>query len=165
MTKAGPSTQMGSLRYRGRVVVPQLTDSREEFLKEFHCSRFAVYLGGMKMYRDLRQQYYWSGMKQHVGDFVRRCLTCQQVNVEHHKPTGLLQPLEVAKWKWEHVTMDFVTNFPRTPRRHDAVWVIVDRITKSAHFLAVRLTFTLEEFCRVYIREIFRLHGVSISII
>ena len=67
----------GSLWYRGRVVVPQQTDLREEILKEFHCSRFIVHLGGTKMYRDLRRQYYWSGMKRHVGYFVRRCLTCQ----------------------------------------------------------------------------------------
>ena len=155
----------GSLRYRGRVIVPQLTDLREEILREFHCSRFAVHPGGTKMYRDLCRQYYWSRMKQNVGDFVRRCLTFQQVKAEHQKPAGLLQPLEVAEWKWEHVTMDFVTHLPRTPQRHDAVWVIVDRLTKSAHFLAVRMTFTLEEFYRLYIREIVRLHGVPVSII
>ena len=111
----------GSLRYRGRVVVPQLTDLREEILREFHCSQFVMHPGGTKMYQDLRRQYYWSGMKRHVGDFVRRCLTCQQVKAEHQKPTGLLQPLEVAEWKWEHVTMDFVTHLPRTQQRHDAV--------------------------------------------
>ena len=104
-------------------------------------------------------------MKRHVGDFVRRCLTCQQVKAEHQKPAGLLQPLEVAEWKWEHVTMDFVTHLPQTPWRHDTVWVIVDRLTKSAHFLAVWMTFTLEEFYRLYIREIVRLHGVPVSIV
>ena len=67
----------GSLRYRGRVMVPQSTKLREEILREFHCSRFAMHPGGTKMYHDLRRQYYWSGMKRHVGDFVRRCLTCQ----------------------------------------------------------------------------------------
>ena len=67
-------------------------------------------------------------------------------------PVGLLQPLEVVEWKWEHITMDFVTHLPRTPRKHDAVFVIVDRLTKSAHFLAVRMTFTLGEFCRLYER-------------
>ena len=103
----------GSLRYRRWVVVPQLTNLREEILREFHLSRFAVHPGGTKMYQDLRRQYYWSGMKRHVGDFVRRCLTCQQVKAEHQKPAGLLQPLEVAEWKWEHVTMDFVTHLPR----------------------------------------------------
>ena len=115
-------------------MVPHSTDLREEILREFHCSRFAVHPGGTKMYQDLRRQYYWSGMKRHVGDFVRRCLTCQQVKAEHQKPAGLLQPLKVAEWKWEHVMMDFVTHFPQTPQRHDAIWVIVDRLTKSAHF-------------------------------
>ena len=104
-------------------------------------------------------------MKRHVGDFVRRCLTCQQVKAEHQKPAGLLKSLEVAEWKWEHVTMDFVTHFPRTQQKHDAVWVIVDRLTKSAHFLVVRRTFALEIFCRLYIREIVRQHGVPISIV
>ena len=155
----------GGLRYRGRVVVPQLTDLREEILREFHCSRFAVHPGGMKMYQDLRLQYYWSGMKRHVGDFVRRCLTCQQVKAEHQKATGLLQPLEVAEWKWEHVTMDFVTHLPRTQQKHDAVWVIVDRLTKLAHFLTLRMTFALERFYQLYILEIVRLHGVPVSIV
>ena len=135
-------------------MVPQRTDLREEILKEFHYSRFAMHPSGTKMYRDLRRRYYWSGMKRYVGDFVRQCLTCQQVKAEHKKPTGLLQPLEVAEWKWEHVTMDFMTHLPQTQRRHDVVWVIVDRLTKSAHFLAVRMTFTLEEFCQLDIREI-----------
>ena len=144
-------------------MVPQLTDLREEILREFHCSRFAVHPGGTKMYQDLRRQYYWSEMKRHIGDFVQRCLTCQQVKAEHKKPTGLLQPLEVAEWKWEHVIMDF--HLPKTSQGHDAVWVIVDRLKKSAHFLAVRMTFTLERFCRLYIREIVRLHGVPVSIV
>ena len=104
-------------------------------------------------------------MKRHVGDFVRRCLTCQQVKAEHQKLVGLLQPLEVAEWKWENVTMDFVTHLPRTSQRHDAVWVIMDRLTKSAHFLAVQMTFTLERFFWLYIREIVRLHGVPVSIV
>ena len=155
----------GSLRYRGRVVVPRLTDLRKEILRELYCSRFAVLPGSTKMYQDLRHQYYWSWMKRHVGDFVRLCLTCQQVKAEHQKPVRLLQPLEVAEWKWEYVTMDFVTHLPWTPQAHDVVWVIVDRLTKSAHFLAVRMTFTLERFCRSYIREIVRLHGVPVSIV
>ena len=102
-------------------MVHQLKDLREEILREFHYSRFAVHPSGMKMYWVLRRQYYWSGMKRHVGDFVRRCLTCQEIKAKHQKLAGLLQPLEVAEWKWEHVTMNFVTHFPQTPQRHDAV--------------------------------------------
>ena len=154
-----------SLRYRRWVLVPQSTELREEILREFHCSRFAVHPSGTKMHHDLRHQYYWSGMKRHVGDFLRRCLTCQQVKAEHQRSTRLLQPLEIEEWKWEHITMDFLTHLPWTSRKHDAVWVIVDRLTKSAHFLAVRMTFTLEEFYMLYIREIVWLHGVPVSIV
>ena len=71
-------------------MVPQLTDLREEIRREFHCSRFSVHPSGTKMYQDLRRQYHWSRMKRHLGDVVRRCLTCQQVKAEHQKPTGLL---------------------------------------------------------------------------
>ena len=100
-----------------------------------------------------------------VGDFVHQCLTCQQVKAGHQRPAGLLQLLEVAEWKLEHVTMHFVTHLPRISRGHDAVWVIVDRLTKLTHFLAVRMIFTLEEFCKLYMREIVRLHGVPVSIV
>ena len=146
-------------------MVPQPTDLREEILKEFHCSRFDVHPGGTKMYHDLRRQYYWSGMKRHVGDFFRRCLMCQQVQADNQWPSGLLQPLEIAEWKWENITMDFVTHLPQTSWKHDEVWVIVDRLTKSAHFLAVRMTFTLEEFYRLYIQEIVRFNRVPVSIV
>ena len=117
------------------------------------------------MYRDLCRQYYWRGMKRHVRDFVQRCLTRQQVKAEHQKPARLLQPLEGAEWKWEHIPMDFVTHLPRASWKHDAVWVIMDWLTKSAHFLVVRMTFTLEEFYKLYMREIVQLHGVPVSIV
>ena len=117
------------------------------------------------MYHDLHRQYFWSGMKKHVGDFVRQCLTCKQVKAKHQRPTGLLQPLEVVEWKWEHITMDFVTHLPQTLRGHDAVWVIVNRLTKLAHFLVVHMTFTMEEFCGLYVLEIVWLHGVPVSIV
>ena len=104
-------------------------------------------------------------MKKYVGEFVHCCLTCQQVKAKHQRPTRLLHPFKVAEWKWEHVTMDFVTHFPQTSRGHEVVWVIVDQLIKSGHFLAVQMTFTLEEFYRLYIREIVWLHGVLISIV
>ena len=80
-------------------MVPQSTDLREEILREFHCSRFSVHPRGTKMYHDLRRQYYWSGIKKHIEDFVHQCLTCQQIKVKHQRPVGLLQPLEVVEWK------------------------------------------------------------------
>ena len=80
-------------------MVPQLVDLRDEILKEFHCSCFEIHPGDTKMYRDLHRLYYLSGIKRHIRDFVRRCLTCQQVKAEHERPTELLQPLEVVEWK------------------------------------------------------------------
>ncbi|XP_057459254.1 uncharacterized protein LOC130749915 [Actinidia eriantha] len=151
------------LRYRSRPFVPLAI--RDDVLRDFHHSRLAVHPGGTKMYHDLRRQYWWKGMKRAVADFVSTCLTCQQVKAEHQRPAGLLQPLEIPEWKWEHITMDFVTALPRSQRQHDAVWVIVDRLTKSAHFLPIRMTDSVDVLGRLYVREIVKLHGVPVSII
>lgn len=101
-----------SVRYRDRLCVPEAC--REEVLREFHHSRLVVHPGGTKMYRYLGRQFWWRGMKKDVAIFVSKCLTCQQVKAEHQRPAGLLQPLPIAEWKWEHVTMDFVVGLPRT---------------------------------------------------
>ena len=152
-----------SVRFQGKLFVP--LSCRDEILREFHHSPLAVHPGGTKMYHDLRRQFWWSGMKRDVANFVSKCLTCQQVKAEHQRPAGELQPLPVAEWKWENVTMDFVTGLPRSPRGHDAVWVIVDRLTKTAHFLPIRVTDSIEALSRLYIREIIRLHGIPVSIV
>ena len=117
------------------------------------------------MYQDIKKQYWWKGMKADVARFVVKCLTCQQVKAEHQKPAGKLQPLSIPEWKLDHVTMDFVAGLPKSVQGHEAIWVIVDRLTKSAHFLPVSMTDTLESLSRRYIREIVRLHGVPITIV
>ncbi|KAL5857455.1 hypothetical protein ACOSQ3_004913 [Xanthoceras sorbifolium] len=116
--------------------------------------------GSTKMYRDLRTQYWWSGMKRDVVDFVNRCMTCQQVKAEHQVPSGLLQSIPIPEWKWDRITMDFVIGLPLTRSQHDAIWVIVDRLTKSAHFLPVRIDYSLDRLAELYIKEIVRLHRV-----
>ncbi|KAG2383927.1 uncharacterized protein HKW66_Vig0153100 [Vigna angularis] len=93
------------------------------------------------------------------------CLTCQRAKAEHQRPGGLLQQLEIPEWKWDSISMDFVTHLPRTVRNHDSIWVIVDRLTKSAHFLAVNLKMSMTNLAKLYIKEIVRLHGVPSSII
>ena len=85
--------------------------------------------------------------------------------MEHQRLGRLLQPLPIPQWKWEHITMDFVTGLPRTPEGHDAIWVIVDRLTKSAHFLAFKLGLALDGLARLYIGEVIRLHGMPVSIV
>ena len=104
-------------------------------------------------------------MKREITEFVARCLVCQQVKAEHQRPAGLLQPLPIPEWKWEHITMDFVVGLPRTQRGYDVVWVIVDRLTKSAHFLPVRVSDTPDRLASRYVDEIVRLHRVPVSIV
>ena len=102
-------------------------------------------------------------MERDIAEIISKFLVCQQVKAEHPVPVGLLQPLSVPKWKWERITMDFVSGLPRTQRNHDAIWVIVDRLTKSAHFLAIRMDYSLERLAELYINEIVRLHGIPVS--
>ena len=104
-------------------------------------------------------------MKKEIADFVSKCLTCQQVKAEHHKPARKIQPLPIPIWKWDKITMDFVTGLARTRRQHDAIWVIVDRLMKFAHFLLVSNDDPLDKLAQLYVEEIVRLHGVPISIV
>ena len=121
--------------------------------------------GSTKMYQDLKTSYWWSGMKGDVSEFVTKCMVCQKVKAEHQVPSGLLQPIRIPEWKLDRITMDFVVVLPLTRRNHDLVWVVVDRLTKSTHFLLVRTDYALYKLAELYIREIFWLHGIPISII
>ena len=121
--------------------------------------------GSTKMYQDLKTSYWWSGMKRDVSEFVTKCMVCQKVKAEHQVPSGLLQPIKIPEWKWDRITIDFVVGLPVAGRKFDSVWVVVDRLTKSAHFLPVRTDYSLDKLVELYIREIVRLHGIPISII
>ncbi|GJV20795.1 putative reverse transcriptase domain-containing protein [Tanacetum coccineum] len=117
------------------------------------------------MYYDLRDMYWWPRMKRDIATYVSECLTCAKVKAEHQRPSGLLQQPEIPEWKWENITMDFITKLPRTRNGHDAIWVVVDRLTKSAHFLAIREDYSTEKLARLYTDEIVARHGVPVSII
>nr|GFC02483.1 retrotransposon protein, putative, Ty3-gypsy subclass [Tanacetum cinerariifolium] len=117
------------------------------------------------MYHDLKQYFWWSGMKRDVATFVARCLICQQVKIEHQRASGLMQQLDIPVWKWEEISMDFVTGLPHTQRRHDAIWVVVDRLTKSAHFLPIRKDYSVSRLAEIFQQEIVRLHGTPSAIV
>ena len=104
-------------------------------------------------------------MKRNMIEYVSKCLTCQQVKAEHQVPTGLLKPLPIPQWKWDNITMDFVSGFPLTQQKHDSVRVIVDRLTKSAHFILVRIAYSMDRLAELYVDEIVRLHAVPLSIV
>ncbi|VVA39016.1 PREDICTED: retrotransposon, partial [Prunus dulcis] len=154
----------GALMVGTRLYVPNDEALKREILEEAHSSAFAMHPGSTKMYHTLREHYWWPFMKKEIAEYVRKCLICQQVKAERQKPSGLLQPLPIPEWKWEHLTMDFVFKLPRTRNKHDGVWVIGDRLTKSAHFLPVRANYTLNKLAKLFIDEIVRLHRVPVSI-
>ncbi|KAG8498807.1 hypothetical protein CXB51_005706 [Gossypium anomalum] len=155
----------GCLMFKDRICVPKNEELIQKILQEAHSSYFSIHPGSTKMYNDLKKMYWWNGMKRDISEFVSKCLICQQVKAEHQVPSGLLQPIMVPEWKWDRITMDFVLGLPLTPGKKDAIWVIVDRLTKSAHFIPVRTDYSLNKLAELYIREIVRLHGIPLSII
>ena len=104
-------------------------------------------------------------MKRDIARYVSRCLVCQQIKVEHAHPARLLQPLDAPEWKWERMTMDFVVGLPRSAHGNEAIWVIVNRLTKSAHFLPVKMSLKPSQLAKIYVIQIVRLHGVPKDII
>ena len=155
----------GVLYYKDRVCVPDDNDLRKSILEEAHSGSFAIHPGSTKMYQDLKMSFWWSGMKRDISEFVTKCLVCQRVKAEQRVPSGLLQSIRIPEWKWDRITMDFVVGLTLTGRKHDSVWVVVDRLTKSAHFLPMRTDYSLDKLAELYIKEIVRLHGILISII
>ncbi|KAK5839433.1 hypothetical protein PVK06_008221 [Gossypium arboreum] len=153
------------LRFRSRLCVPKNSELISIILNEAHCSRMSIHPGSTKMYNDLKRQFWWPGMKRDISEFVSRCLICQQVKAEHQVPSGLLQPIMIPEWKWDRVTMDFVSGLPLSVSKKDAIWVVVDRLTKSAHFIPVRTDFSMDKLAELYVSQIVRLHGVPISIV
>ncbi|KAL0548854.1 hypothetical protein IC582_013330 [Cucumis melo] len=155
----------GGLLFERRLCVPSDSAVKTELLSEAHSSPFSMHPGSTKMYQDLKRVYWWRNMKREVAEFVSRCLVCQQVKAPRQKPAGLLQPLSIPEWKWENVSMDFITGLPKTLRGFTVIWVVVDRLTKSAHFVPGKSTYTASKWAQLYMSEIVRLHGVPVSIV
>ncbi|GJY48255.1 putative reverse transcriptase domain-containing protein [Tanacetum coccineum] len=140
-------------------------DLRALIMHESHKSKYSVHPGSDKMYQDMKQLYWWPNMKADIATYVSKCLTCLKVKAEHQKPSGLLVQPEIPQWKWDNITMDFVTKLPRTQSGNDTIWVIVDRLTKSAHFLPMRETDPMDKLARLYLKEVVTRHGIPVSII
>nr|GFC34649.1 reverse transcriptase domain-containing protein [Tanacetum cinerariifolium] len=117
------------------------------------------------MYPDLKKLYWWSNMKEEIATYVSKCLTCAKIKAECQKPSGLLVQPVIPVWKWENIIMDFVTKLPKTSSGQDTIWVIVDRLKKSAHFLPMKETDLMEKLTRQYLKEVVSRHGVPVSII
>ncbi|GJY73546.1 putative reverse transcriptase domain-containing protein [Tanacetum coccineum] len=153
-------------RYFGNLVwFPRFGGLRDLVMHESHKSKYYIHPGSDKMCQDLKLLYWWPNMKAGIATYVSKCLTFAKVKAEHQKPSGLLQQPKIPVWKWERITMDFVSGLPRTPNGYDTIWVIVDRLTKSAHFLSMKKTDSMEKLTRLYLKEIVCRHGVPVLII
>ena len=99
-------------------------------------------------------------MKREIAQFVNECDVCRRVKAEHQRPAGLLQPLAIPEWKFDHIEMDFVTGFPKSKRGNDAIFVVIDKLTKVAHFLPIKESITAAQLVELYTSRILSLHGI-----
>jgi hypothetical protein len=150
--------EQGTIWFKNKICVPEIDSLHETILKEAHDSDYSIHPSSTKMYQDVQQKYWWYGLKRNVASHVAVCDVCQRVKAKHQKPAGLLHPLKIPEWKWEEIGMDFIVGLPRTSAGYDSIWVIVDRLTKVAHFIPMRTTYTGAKLAELYIARIACLH-------
>ncbi|GKF16477.1 putative reverse transcriptase domain-containing protein, partial [Tanacetum coccineum] len=139
-------------------------EDKDLILHESHKSKYSIHPGSNKIYHELKKLHWWSNMKADIATYVSKCLTYSKVKAEHQKPSGLLVQPEIPQWKWEKITMDFVTKLPKTSSGYDTIWVIIDRLTRSAHFLPIKENDSMERLTRLYLKQVVSRH-LPVSII
>nr|GEW30393.1 putative reverse transcriptase domain-containing protein [Tanacetum cinerariifolium] len=165
MEKAFEIRTYGTRCIKNRSWLPLFGKIRNLIMHESYKSKYSIHPGSDKMYQDIKKLYWWPNMKAIIAEYVGKCLTCSRVKTKCQKPSGLLIQPKIPIWKWERITMDFVTKLPKTSNGHDTIWVIVDHLTKFAHFIPTRETKSIDTLTWLHIKEIISRHGVPISII
>jgi hypothetical protein len=132
---------------------------KKRMLQAFHNSPLAGHQGFPKAYRQIRKRFAWKGLKEDDMHHIRECIICQHNKYEHTHPTGLLQPLLILEPKWESISMDFITGLPNAQGK-DCIFVVVDHLTKFAHFFAISMNYSASQVADLFFREVFRLHGL-----
>ncbi|GJY35960.1 putative reverse transcriptase domain-containing protein [Tanacetum coccineum] len=155
----------GTLCFNGRSWLPCYGDLRTVIMHESHKSKYSIHPGSDKMYQDMKKLYWWPNMKANIATYVSKCLTCAKVKAEHQRPSGLLVQPKIPEWKWDNITMDFIIKLPKSSQGYDTIWVIVDRLTKSAIFTPMRKTDLMDKLARIYLKEVVTRHGIHVSII
>ncbi|GJR09540.1 putative reverse transcriptase domain-containing protein [Tanacetum coccineum] len=155
----------GTLCLNNRSWIPCFGDLRALIMHKSYKSKYSIYPGPDKMYQDMKKLYWWPNMKAEIATYVSKCLTCAKVKIEYQKPSSLLVQPEIPQWKWENITMEFVTKLPKTAAVQDTIWVIVDHLTKSTYFFPMREDDTLEKLTRQYLKKVVSRHGVPVLII
>jgi hypothetical protein len=145
--------------------VPRKEALKKKILDEAHTSWYSIHSGSTKMYHDVRQQFWWARMKREIARHVSKCDTCRKVKPDYMKPKGLLQPLSIPDWKWDDISTDFIVGLSLTARKYNSIWVIVDQLTKSAHFIPMNTNYNVQKYAEIYIAQVLCLHGVPKMII
>jgi hypothetical protein len=144
----------GTLLYKNKIYVPNFQELRFMILNEMDNVPYGGHLGYQKTMASIKSHYFWPGMKKEIVEYIARCMECQKIKYEHRHPTGLLQPLPIPKWKWKVVTMDFIIGLPITNKQHDSIMVVVDKLTKAAHFIPLKITHKAANVVDIYMREV-----------
>jgi hypothetical protein len=155
----------GTLWFKERLVVPKREALKKNILDEAHMSRYTIHPWSTKMYHDLRQQFWWTRMKHEAVRYVPECDTYRKVKADYMKPRGRLQPLSIPEWKWDDISMDFIVGLPMMARKFDLIWVIMDRLFKSTHFIPVNTNYKVQKYAEIYIAHVLCLHGDPKTII
>jgi hypothetical protein len=143
----------GVMWFKDRLVVPKDRKLKNQNISEAHSSKLSIHPGSSKMYHNLKPYYWWTKMRKAIAAYVARCDTCCRVKAMHMK-ARLLQPLSILGWKWEEISMNFIVGLPPTVKNHNSIWVIVDRLTKSAHFIPVRADYRPTDYAELYFNQI-----------
>jgi hypothetical protein len=130
----------GLLNYKNRLYIPSCDDLKRFIMDKLHKRPYIGHLGYQKMVTTTKKQFYWPRLKKDIAKYLAKCLECQHVKAEQWHLAGLLQPLPIPEWKWETISMDFITGLPKLARQNDAIMVVVDKLRKSAHFIPVKST-------------------------
>jgi hypothetical protein len=155
----------GVLWFDERLVVPKDFEVHRKIMDKAHYSWYSIHPETNKMYQDLKKNFWWTRMKREIAKYVSECDTCHRIKADHLRPAGNLQPLSIPKWKWENICMDFIVGLPRTSRGYNSIWVIVNRLTKSTHFIPVATTYRVRQYAKLYISYIVCYHGILKTII
>jgi hypothetical protein len=157
--------ERGSLWFKDHLVVLMNHGLRKKIFDEAHTFKYFIHPGSTKMYHDLKAQFWWTRMKHETARYVAECDTCRRVKADHMRHARLLQPLSIPALKWEDISMDFIVGLPLIGCKFNSIWVIIDRLTKSAHFILVHTFYMAEKYVELYISRILCLHGVPKTII
>ncbi|GKB77054.1 putative reverse transcriptase domain-containing protein [Tanacetum coccineum] len=155
----------GTLCFDGRSWLPCYGDLRTVIMHESNKLKYSIHLGSDKLYQDMKKLNWWPNMKANIATYVSKCLTYAKVKAEHQRPSGLLVQPDIPQWKWDNITIDFVTKLSKSSQGYDTIWVIVDQLTKSAIFVPMREIDPMENLARMYLKEVFTKHGIPILII